>query len=213
MKFLAAVFAFLLSGCAHQARAQGATPTQPTFLTNSGTLKRVGPYAFLHLESIDRDNTMAIIAGLQEAERQSLPVLLEIDSEGGGVPYGWLLAKVIERSEIKVRCMVDGNAFSMGLFFMAACDERVATARSNFMLHQPTVILDTRGFPEKILNEYEELASIWRTLCRSTSSYSKIPYETCMEKTKGGAQWFLDAHQALELGLIDEIVKPIRPLK
>lgn len=209
----ALAFSLFLIGCATASTAPAQT-ADSIVIKNTGSLKRVGPYAWLTLGDIDRDSVMKLIMGIQESEKQGLPVLLEINSGGGMSGAGFLLSKVLENSEVKIRCLVDGAAASMALEILWACDERVATPRSVFMFHQPKTSLEDKKFtPEDLLNEFEEISVFWRTLCLDAAYHTKLKYSTCMERTSGGKELYLDAQQALDYGLISEIVAPIKPLK
>lgn len=180
---------------------------------NQAGYPRVGPYLFMSLGHIDQDEAKRIITGLQKAEMLGRPVLLEIDSPGGSVEYGYLIARAIERVDVKVTCRVDYRAFSMAMYILPSCDERESTARGRLMAHQPVTALEFKGTVNELYNEADDLAAMWRAFCVDMARHSRVPYQTWIEKTSGGKNWYIDAQEALDLGIIDRIVEPIRPTK
>ena len=66
------------------------------------------------------------------------PIGIRINSPGGYIAVGQEIIRAIERAQnqgVEVRCLVEGQAYSMALFIFAYCSEHWVTDTSTLMWH------------------------------------------------------------------------------
>jgi ATP-dependent protease ClpP protease subunit len=70
---------------------------------------------------------------------------LQIDSPGGSVDAALMTKRIMESgraSGLTYRCFIDGKAMSAAFFIMTVCDERYATRKSTFLIHEMWTIIN-----------------------------------------------------------------------
>lgn len=153
MKFLAALaLSVLVSfGCSTGCHKGATVPTVPADSTKIPKVETISklplvgvgrgksPVYIIRLTGeVDEDTAKATIVSLAALrEMHAEAVVLEINSEGGEVEAGFVIAKAIEDSQAPVHCVVDGEALSMAYFILQSCDTRSITPRSKLMAHNP----------------------------------------------------------------------------
>ena len=141
-----------------------------------------------------------------ESENPEKPIYLYINSPGGSVYDGLGLIDTINFIQPEVHTIVTGYAMSMGSLLMSAGTKgkRYALPNSRIMLHQPSG--GARGMASDIEISYKEIQYLKEKLTKmlSDNSYGKTSYEEMLRITD--RDHFISPEEAIELGLIDEII-------
>ena len=142
------------------------------------------------------------IGAAQKAEADA--IVLDINSPGGYVAEGTVLAQAIEAVDTPVTCLVDGQGLSMALAVLQSCDHRVMTRRSILMAHQPN--LGGRVNPEEHLNYYDQGVAMWHALAEQYARKAHVTADEFLKRTANGREWWMDWREALRVGMVDEVV-------
>lgn len=140
----------------------------------------------------------------KEANRRE-PIKLILNSPGGDVYDGIGLIDAIEQSETPVHIYVHGQAQSMG-FAIATCGHyRYASKRTTFMYHE--ISWETNR--EKLQyheQEVEEGKRLWKVYDDIVTANTKITQKKLDQVKRAHKEWYMTADEALQLGVIDEII-------
>ena len=139
-----------------------------------------------------------------EAEDPSKDIHLYINSPGGSVSAGFAIYDTMQYIKCDVSTMCMGLAASMGAFLLAggAKGKRLALPNSEIMIHQPLGAFEGQASDieisaKRILKQKEKLNLI---LSKNTNQpIDKIVIDTDRDH-------FLEPDEALEYGLIDEVI-------
>ncbi len=129
------------------------------------------------------------------------PIELHLDSQDGTLESAFLVIDMIDQLRAAVRTHGRGQVGGPALGVMAAGAHRSATAHTRFRLRQPTARFT--GTPDQIAaysRQQQEL--LWRFHARLAQATGR-PAEEIAEDMRRGRS--LDAQEAREYGLIDEI--------
>lgn len=133
------------------------------------------------------------------------PIKLILSSPGGDVYDGIGLIDAIEESETPVHIYIHGQAQSMG-FAIATCGHyRYASKRTTFMYHE--ISWETNR--EKLQyheQEVEEGKRLWKVYDDIVTANTKITQKKLDQIKRAHKEWYMTAEEALELGVIDEII-------
>jgi ATP-dependent Clp protease protease subunit len=134
---------------------------------------------------------------------QRMPIKIYIDSNGGDLCATFTIIDAIRLSKTPVWTIVIGSAYSGSFNISIAGHKRFAYPLATFMYHEGSTgnIADAgkfRNFADFYDRQLEMLKQI-------TLKYTNITEEQYKEHKKD--DWWLDTKEALELGVIDEIVE------
>ena len=139
---------------------------------------------------------------LTEIEMPHIQVLL---STYGGVVYdGLSLYDAIKNSKTEVDITCFGKIMSMGIVILLAAKNRKAYRNTTFMIHELS-----GGFIGKIadmeesVDESKRLNNILFDIIEKETNITKSKLMDIYERKK---DWFITADEALELGIITEII-------
>ncbi|WP_367105192.1 ATP-dependent Clp endopeptidase proteolytic subunit ClpP [uncultured Psychrobacter sp.] len=140
-----------------------------------------------------------------ESENPDKDIHLYINSPGGSVSAGLAVFDTMNfiKPEVSTICM--GGAYSMGSFLLAAGErgKRYALANSRVMIHQPSG--GAQGQASDIEINAREILKTRDRLNRILSERTGQPLEK-IEKDAERDFW-LDAEEAKEYGLVDEVLE------
>lgn len=140
----------------------------------------------------------------KEASKRE-PIKLILNSPGGDVYDGIGLIDAIEQSETPVHIYVHGQAQSMG-FAIATCGHyRYASKRTTFMYHE----ISWETSREKLQyheQEVEEGKRLWKLYDDVVTANTKLTQKKLDQIKKAHKEWYMTAEEALEWGIIDEII-------
>lgn len=163
---------------------------------------------FLDTEVCDRSASLIIAQMLfLEAEDPAKDIQLYINSPGGSVSAGFAIYDTMQYIRCDVSAICLGLAASFGAFLLAggAKGKRMALPNAQIMIHQPAVhgngiqgqATDIRILSDQIQNSKKRLN---RILAENTGKTVE-EIEAATERDH-----YLTAAEALEFGLIDEII-------
>jgi ATP-dependent Clp protease protease subunit len=138
-------------------------------------------------------------------EHPGEPIEIVFNSPGGSVFAGWMLFDVIRglsRAGHPVTTIAQGMAASMAGILLQAGDVRVIGAESYLMLHE--VSTGAIGKVSEIQDTAKLAERLTRQACEVFARKSTLSAEELYERMSRRDLW-LQAEEALELGLVDEI--------
>ena len=159
---------------------------------------------------IDDDVANLVIAQMLflEADDPDKDIYLYINSPGGSVTAGMAIYDTMQYIRCEVSTICIGLAASMGAFLLAAGakGKRKSLPNSEIMIHQPMGGMqgqasDIKIHAEQILRTRQKLNEILSE--RTGKSIEQIALDTERDN-------FMTPDEALEYGIIDEIVPPKR---
>lgn len=140
-------------------------------------------------------------------------VQLIVNSIGGEISEGWMLVDLLDCIRMDVRTVGMGEICSLGTMLVAAGTrgKRVVSASCSLMIHGFSMgmegnrqqLIDTFGFVER---EHEREIEFW-------VQRSNLKREDVSKLFLDGRDHYFTPKEALQLGIIDEIVGPKKGLK
>ena len=129
------------------------------------------------------------------------PIALHLDSADGSLESAFLVMDAVDTLRSPVRVLCRGLVGGPPLGVVAAAAHRSATPHARFRLGQPTARF--AGTPDQIAAQSRQQQDLlWRLHARLARVTGR-PAEEIAEDVRRGR--YLDAHEALVYGLIDEI--------
>ncbi len=140
-----------------------------------------------------------------ESENPDKDINLYINSPGGAVTSGMSVYDTMQFVKPDVSTMCVGQAASMGAFLLGAGapGKRFALPHSRMMIHQP--LGGFQGQASDIEIHAQEILKIKKQLNTLLSEHTGQPLEKVEQDTDRDN--FLDAEEAREYGLVDEVVR------
>lgn len=132
-------------------------------------------------------------------------ISLYLNTPGGQVSSGLAIYDTMQIIEPDVATICTGMAASMGsvLLCAGASGKRSALKHSRVMIHQP--LGGARGQASDILIAAQEIDKIRKELYAIISEHTGQPVEKIY--TDGDRDFWMNSQEALEYGMIDEIVR------
>ena len=165
------------------------------------------------LGNIDNENACNVIDfiydindedGNREADKRK-PIQLILNSQGGNVYDGIGIIDAIETSITPIHIYVHGQAQSMAFAIATAGHYRFAGKRTTFMYHE----VSWEMAQEKLRSheqEVEESKRLWKVYDDIILTNTKIQHKQLKQIHRERREWYMTAEEALELGVIDEII-------
>ena len=134
----------------------------------------------------------------------SSDISLYLNTPGGQVSSGLAIYDTMQLIEPDVATICTGMAASMGsvLLCAGAAGKRSALPHSRVMIHQP--LGGAQGQASDILIAAQEIEKIRKELYTIISEHSGQPLDKIY--TDGDRDFWMNAHEALEYGMVDEIL-------
>ena len=159
---------------------------------------------------IDDDTANLVVAQMLflEMEDPDQDIMLYINSPGGSVTSGMAIYDTMRYLKCEVSTVCVGMAASMGAFLLAAGakGKRKALPHAEIMIHQP--LGGARGQATDIQIHAEQILKTKKTLNELLAQNTGKPLKTIEKDVE--RDHFLTAQEALDYGLIDEIIAPRR---
>ncbi len=156
---------------------------------------------------INSDTANSVIAQLLflETKDPEKDIFLYINSPGGSVVDGMAIYDTMNYIQCDVSTMCVGFAASMGAFLLSsgAKGKRFSLPNSEIMIHQPSG--GVRGQATEILIVAENILKTKNKLNKILSENTKQPIEKIAKDVE--RDFYMDADEALEYGLVDKILK------
>lgn len=175
---------------------------------------RLNKERIIFLNGQVEDNMANIIVAqllFLEAEDPEADIWLYINSPGGSVTAGMAIYDTMQFISCKINTVVMGQAASMGSCLAQAGDVRYMLPSARHMIHQPLggfqgQASDFQIHAAEILRFKKELNEIYVKHNSKGKTFEQIEKDTDRDN-------FLGAKEALEYGLIDEILTKRVPKK
>jgi ATP-dependent Clp protease, protease subunit len=133
-------------------------------------------------------------------------VTVYLDSGGGSLDAGFILIDVIDLLGVPVHVTCLGRAEGPAAAVVAVCDHRAASPHARFRLSEP--VSEAHGNAQEMARFAEQQsAQLSRLVSRLAQATGRPPEHLEADLSAGR---YLDAREALEYGLIDEIWIPTR---
>ncbi len=159
---------------------------------------------------VDENIVESVYLPLRDFEMDSniQPVTMIFNSPGGSVADGFFLAHYLHNYQKSLKIIVTGYAASMGAVILAGCGgntniKRYCYPSSYALIHDGYVALSSAEAKtaEDIMDFNKKVDHNIRDFIIKHTKITPEQYDS-----KARQQWFLDAHDMLEYGLIDEII-------
>ena len=127
-----------------------------------------------------------------------------LSTYGGCVYDGLSLYDAVKNSNTEVDITCFGKIMSMGIIILLSAKTRKAYRNTTFMIHE-----GSSGFIGKVADmeeSVEESKRLREVIFDIIEKETKIPKAKLDEVRKSRMDWFLTAEEALEYGLITEII-------
>jgi ATP-dependent protease ClpP protease subunit/plasmid maintenance system antidote protein VapI len=177
--------------------------------------KKLNQIEFNILGTIDsflESNKGVLKSTLDSAEGK--PVVFNIASEGGDFFEGLAMAELISEYSGQTTAKGVGLVASAATIIMMACDEKVMTQNSYFMIHSAwTMVEGNADKMQKSLNLLnsidDQMAKIYTAQIQSKDKLIKGSYDKTFETVKQmmKAETWLTANEAMEFGFIDSVIE------
>lgn len=154
------------------------------------------------------DDTVAnlVIAQLLflEAEDPDKDISLYINSPGGSISAGMAIYDTMQHIKADVSTICVGLAASMGAFLLAAGEKgkRFALPNAEIMIHQPSG--GTQGQATDIEIHAKRIIRMRESLNRILAERTGQPLDKIEQDTE--RDYFMTAEEAIEYGIIDEVM-------
>ena len=130
------------------------------------------------------------------------PILLYVNSNGGGVDAGFALIDVIKASKTPVYTINLGYQYSMGFLIGLAGHKRFATQNAKYLIHDGSNFVWNSG--AKAQDQMEFYKRVDARIRQFIIQNSKINEEEYDQKLR--TEWYLFADEAKEKGFTDYII-------
>ena len=143
-----------------------------------------------------------------EMEDPDKDIMLYINSPGGSITAGMAIYDTMRYLKCEVATVCVGMAASMAAFLLAAGakGKRKALPHAEVMIHQP--LGGARGQATDIQIHAEQILRVKKMMNELLSQNTGKPLKTVEKDVE--RDHFLTAEQALDYGIIDEIIAPRR---
>ena len=135
-----------------------------------------------------------------DGEIKPPPIHLHVHSYGGSVLAGWAAADMVKR--LNVHTHIEGGAASAATFLTVSGAHRTISPNSHILIHQVSTWFS--GKADELADAKKNIDRFMNQLVEFYTKHTKIPEDTIREIMKHDL-WF-SAEQALEHGLVDEII-------
>lgn len=165
-------------------------------------------------DEVNDESVAKAIELLHEAEKAEVDaVIFEWNTYGGSIDAGFLLSRAMEESPLKVICVVDKDAASMGMYLLQSCDVRYMTKRSSLMVHEAAIGTGRfYGHEVSWRNISDRLAAINRAMVEHIVRRMTVTPAEVLNKIRGGAQWWITWDEALKVHAVDYVVDSVRQI-
>ena len=157
-------------------------------------------------EEVNETTASLVVAQMLflESEDPGKDIHLYINSPGGMVTAGMAIYDTMQYIKCDVSTICMGMAASMGAFLLAAGakGKRYSLPNSDIMIHQPSG--GAKGQATDIMIHTDHIVQTKKKLNQILAERTGQPYDVIAKDTERDN--FMTAQQALEYGLIDEIL-------
>jgi ATP-dependent Clp protease protease subunit len=157
------------------------------------------------VEIIEDDKQLMKNAELMNFTYEPKPIRIYIDSYGGTCYQGFGLISIIESSTTPIHTICTGCAMSMGFMILISGHKRFAHKYSTPLYHQ--VSGGAFGKLDDMKESVKEARRLQEMIDEIVLDKTDIKKKKLKKIFKRKKDWFMDAKKALELNVVDEIIK------
>ena len=132
------------------------------------------------------------------------PISLYLSTSGGSCYDGLALYDTIAASNTPIEIYCSGKIMSIGIIVILAAEVRKAYRNTTFMIHQVGGV--SFGKLRDLEDSVEEAHRINEMLFKIIKNKTKITEQQLEDVLNYKKDWFITAEEALELGIITEIL-------
>lgn len=171
-------------------------------------------HRFIYLtEDVDLDACFKLnyyldrIVRLDEKNGIKEPITIDISSFGGSIYDGLSSISRIEKmieDGYEIISIIDAYAMSMGSAISQVCSKRYARRYTTILYHQPSSY--AVGTLSEMRTQFNETQRLWNLMKYITKKHTKMTEEYLESMFNNNKDVYITAEEALELGIIDEII-------
>jgi len=150
-------------------------------------------------------NKLKEIGGLKAKK-----ITVNINSLGGSVTHGIGIHDVLAAHKAEIETNVTGMTASAATIIAQAGDTRKMSDNALYLIHQPWSVFISNV--KELESNLEDMRKVNDTLIRIYTKRSGQPeskIRELMDEANGNGKW-IDAEEAKEMGLIDEVYEPMK---
>ena len=163
--------------------------------------------------AVNDDVANAIVAQLLflQSDDAKADIHLYLNTPGGSISAGMAIYDTMQFVNCDVATYCVGQCASMGAVLLAAgaAGKRRALPNARIMIHQPMAGME--GTAEEIMIHAKEFVKVKERLNRILIKHTGHPLEKIEKDTDRDR--FMSAEEALEYGLLDQVIEHIEPPK
>lgn len=167
-------------------------------------VKEISKINALDEEYIQESSNWVEKNGLSVDSIRPSPIQLHLSTPGGTCYDGLSLYDAVESSSTPVEITCYGRIMSMGIVVLLASNVRRAHRNTTFLIHQVSGL--AFGSLSDVEASVEEIRRINNIIFSIITSKTKITEERLKEVLDYKQNWIFTANEALELGVITEII-------
>lgn len=153
---------------------------------------------------VEDNMASAIVAQLLYLDNENQEdITMYINSPGGVITSGMSIFDTMKYIKSRVITVCIGQACSMGAFLLSSGDYRMSMPNARIMIHQPSG--GSHGQATDIEIQSKEIQKMKDFLNRYLSEQTGQPLKKIKKDTD--RDFFMSAKEALEYGLIDEVIE------
>lgn len=137
------------------------------------------------------------------------PIEIHINSGGGSVFSALAVVDYIKASKFKFTSIIEGYAASAATFISCVCDKRLITEHSMILIHQLSA--GVIGKMAEMVDEINVCHKLMDVIIRMYREHTNIDVESIKRIMSRDIFW--NAEEALKLGIVDEIIIPIKKVR
>lgn len=160
----------------------------------------------------DGDNTTKAIRNkLKEiGELKAKKIIVNINSLGGSVNHGLGIHDVLAMHKAEIETNVTGMTASAATIIAQAGDTRKMSDNALYLIHQPwSIFLSNVKELEDNLADMKKVNDSLIRIYTKRSGQPESKIRELMDEANGNGKW-IDAEEAKEMGLIDEVYEPMK---
>lgn len=175
------------------------------FFSDQVDQKTIGSVIKEIVEINELDDYYEKYFSLNNLKYERKPIKIWIDSYGGNIYQCFGLLSVIETSKTPIHTIVTGAAMSAGFMILIHGHRRFAYELSTPLYHQvSTGFYGTIKSAEERMEEVKKKQKIMEKQVMKKTNITKKQLKKIYTRK---IDWFMKPKEALELGVIDEIIK------
>lgn len=170
-------------------------------------VETLNPREIYFFGEVNHVSTGMTILSLQKFARSpQAEVDFYLNTPGGSVHDGLALMDVMQEVRAgghKINVIVLGQAASMGGFILQAASHRVMGKNARILIHRISRIF--RGTGSQLEEQEEQMAKLEAQALPLLAARSKLTVEEIQKRSEKN-DWWIGSDEALELGLVDEVI-------